>query len=638
MHYNYNYADVRFPAYIQNQLNQAPPAAPGRHKAILDISLQMVGEGIPDDVIFSAIRNWIPDDDKKDPEIREAIKGAYARNPKPACGTGQYQSYDNGKQKPLPTDKLTSEPFQVLSGIFAQDESVCITFPNRDGNPTIDKVQTLSQWTDDYRAKPETFSTTDGIWFMINPVKPGATSHTTESVSDFRYSLVELEIPKPLRERMSPEDIASEMKRFYSAIRESNLPIAATYTSGGPSLHALVKIGARTLEEYKQRVKVLYEYCAAIPGFDKQNSNASRLSRLPGAFRNGKLQRPISGEMGASTWEEWIAALPCHDNLPVIRTFRQLQETPMEWPDELVEGILHRGSKMTISSSSKSKKTWIMLHLALSLASGEPWLGNNTSKCKVLFVNLELQECFLKYRLNKIYPEMLIEEDSFAENLHTLTLRGYCADAATLIPILINRTKGKDYGAIFLDPTYKLMGGRDENAAGEIGELLNEFEKLSVHTGASVISSAHYSKGNQAGKESIDRTSGSGVFGRDPDTIMTLTQHEEQNAVVAEFNLRNFPPKDSFTVEWENWLFRRSDLDPSRLKKRVGRPSHHSVNDLLTILGEQDLLSTEWAAQCKEAGICGSVFYTLFAELRKSGRIHQCAMDKKWEIVRIETN
>src|SRR5580704_2979574 len=165
---------------------------------------------------------------------------------------------------------------------------------------------------------------------------------------------------------------------------------------------------------------------------------------------------------------------------------------------------------------------------------------------------------------------MQIKEEELSDNLHTWTLRGYCCDAATLIPALIKKAKDKNYGAIFLDPTYKLMGGRNENAAGDIGELLNEFEKLAVQTGAAVICSAHYSKGNQAGKESIDRTSGSGVFGRDPDTIMTLTQHMEQDAVVAEFNLRNFPPMESFTVRWDNLLFRRCDLDPTRLVGCVG--------------------------------------------------------------------
>jgi regulatory protein RepA len=62
-----------------------------------------------------------------------------------------------------------------------------------------------------------------------------------------------------------------------------------------------------------------------------------------------------------------------------------------------------------------------------------------------------------------------------------------------------------------------------QNKAGDIGFLVNEFEKL-----AAVISCAHYSEGNQAGKESIDRISGSGIFAWDPDTIMKLTAHKNR--------------------------------------------------------------------------------------------------------------
>jgi len=39
---------------------------------------------------------------------------------------------------------------------------------------------------------------------------------------------------------------------------------------------------------------------------------------------------------------------------------------------------------------------------------------------------------------------------------------------------------------------------------------------------AASVFGAHFSKGNQAGKESIDRISGSGVFARDPDTILVI--------------------------------------------------------------------------------------------------------------------
>jgi hypothetical protein len=143
---------------------------------------------------------------------------------------------------------------------------------------------------------------------------------------------------------------------------------------------------------------------------------------------------------------------------------------------------------------------------------------------------------------------------------------------------------------------------------------------------------------NQANKESIDRTSGSGVFGRDPDTIMALTQHMEQDAVVAEFNLRNFPPLESFTVRWDNWLFRRCDLDPARLKKKVGRPSSHSANTVLSVLGDQDLLSSELKAQCNRAGIGDTLYYQLFAELKEAGRVHKSAINNRWEQIRLGNN
>jgi hypothetical protein len=119
---------------------------------------------------------------------------------------------------------------------------------------------------------------------------------------------------------------------------------------------------------------------------------------------------------------------------------------------------------------------------------------------------------------------------------------------------------------------------------------------------------------------------------------MALTQHMEQDVVVAEFNLRNFPAMDSFTVRWDNWLFRRCDLDPTRLKKKAGRPSNHTADSVLRVLGDQDLLSSELKAQCNKAGIGDTLYYELFAELKKSGRVHKSNLDKKWEQIRLGNN
>src|SRR3954462_16003810 len=84
----------------------------------------------------------------------------------------------------------------------------------------------------------------------------------------------------------------------------------------------------------------------------------------------------------------------------------------------------------------------------------------------------------------------------------------------------------------------------------------------------------HFAKGNAAAKETIDRISGSGVFARDPDSLIPFTKHEEEGAFTVEMVLRNLPPVEPFVVKWEWPLFRRaSQLDPARLKQAGGRPA-----------------------------------------------------------------
>jgi hypothetical protein len=126
---------------------------------------------------------------------------------------------------------------------------------------------------------------------------------------------------------------------------------------------------------------------------------------------------------------------------------------------------------------------------------------------------------------------------------------------------------------IIFDPVYKLMAGKDENKAGDVGTIMAHLERVSVETGAAIVFGAHYSKGNQSAKESIDRIGGSGVFARDPDAILTMTGHEVENAFTVEATLRNYKPIDPFVVGWQYPLFSRDDsgLDPAALKMPPGK-------------------------------------------------------------------
>ena len=166
--------------------------------------------------------------------------------------------------------------------------------------------------------------------------------------------------------------------------------------------------------------------------------------------------------------------------------------------------------------------------------------------------------------------------------------------------------------------------------------MVQSMENLAVTTGAAVAMAGHFAKGNAAAKETIDRISGSGVFSRDPDSLVTFTKHEEEGAFTIEMVLRNLPLVEPFVVQWDWPLFVRAEsLDPTRLKQAGGRPAKHTAEDLLECLGIQRLRSGEWAELAREEfGITEGRFYELKKQLESEGKIFRSVIDQRWERIR----
>jgi hypothetical protein len=316
-----------------------------------------------------------------------------------------------------------------------------------------------------------------------------------------------------------------------------------------------------------------------------------------------------------------------------IKSARTLIDHSLTQPSVVVHGILHKGSKMVLGGGSKSYKTWSLIDLALSVASGTPWWGLETNKGRVLYINFEIQEGFFSQRLQNVMFAKDLRNDVL-DNIDVWNLRGHCADLSTMMDTMLKEIE-KDYSLIVIDPIYKGMGGRDENAAGDINTLLNQIERMAVKTGAAVVFGAHFSKGNQAAKESIDRISGSGVFARDPDTILVMTQHETEDTYTIEPTLRNFPRMDPFCVYWNHPLMQRAeDADPRKLKVPGGRTAKYNKEQLLQVLGSQELSTTEWRSQTAEATNMGErTFMGKLSELKTLPDVLTKTNDDKWKAV-----
>ena len=384
-----------------------------------------------------------------------------------------------------------------------------------------------------------------GAWIRFNPLD--GTGVKDKNVSEYRYALIESD----------NMDIGVQS----ALLRKLELPIAVMMYSGNKSIHAIVRVDALNEIQYKKRVDYLYGICKKN-GFDldKANKNPSRLSRFPGFERNGNYQFIIDTNIGKGSWEEWEEYIEdISDNLPEFENLETLLQNPPQLADELIEGVLRTGHKMLISGASKTSKSFMLIELAYAIAEGMNWMGKHCKQGKVLYVNLEVDRASCINRISEVYKAFGMNVGNHANNIDIWNLRGHATTMERLAPKLIRRCEKQGYIAVIIDPIYKVMNG-DENKAGDMAAFCNQFDAIANALNCSVIYCHHFSKGFQGGKKSIDRASGSGVFARDPDAILTVTELDVPESLVQangiplriEYTLREFKPLEPTDV-WNRY-------------------------------------------------------------------------------------
>ena len=392
-----------------------------------------------------------------------------------------------------------------------------------------------------------------GAWIRFNPLD--GTGVKDKNVLEYRYALIESD----------NMDIGVQS----ALLRKLELPIAVMMYSGNKSIHAIVRVDAVNEIQYKKRVDYLYGICKKN-GFDldKANKNPSRLSRFPGFERNGNYQFIIDTNIGKGSWEEWEEYIEdISDNLPEFENLETLLKDPPQLADELIEGVLRTGHKMLISGASKTSKSFMLIELAYAIAEGMNWMGKRCKQGKVLYVNLEVDRASCINRISEVYKAFGMSVGNHANNIDIWNLRGHATTMEKLAPKLIRRCEKQGYIAVIIDPIYKVMNG-DENKAGDMAAFCNQFDAIANALNCSVIYCHHFSKGFQGGKKSIDRASGSGVFARDPDAILTVTELDVPESLVEangiplriEYTLREFKPLEPTDV-WNRYPIHYVDYD-----------------------------------------------------------------------------
>jgi hypothetical protein len=145
----------------------------------------------------------------------------------------------------------------------------------------------------------------DGVWFLAQPVngqslpnpRTGKMSRRSmESVTAFRYLVLESD--------------QADMSDWLGLLVQLPLRIEAIYTSGGKSVHALVRVDCRTHREWEEYVRGMMPTLnlLGMAGVDPKALTSVRLTRLPGCLRGDRMQKLLYLRPGAEVRP--IAELP----------------------------------------------------------------------------------------------------------------------------------------------------------------------------------------------------------------------------------------------------------------------------------------------------------------------------------------
>lgn len=198
-------------------------------------------------------------------------------------------------------------------------------------------------------------------------------------------------------------------------------------------------------------------------------------------------------------------------------------------PSEQIAGLLRHGSMMLLQGASKMGKSFALIELSVALATGGEWLGFRCERSRVLYVNLEIQSASFFERVLRVVEATGADESAVQENLYVWNARGENLTVKEISAKIKDVGAGGALDAVVIDPLYKIQLG-NENDAESINRFFNAVDALAQENGISVIMCHHHSKGGQLRKAAIDRSSGSGVFGRAADLIVDFTEQPNDSA------------------------------------------------------------------------------------------------------------
>jgi hypothetical protein len=288
-----------------------PGTGNGCHTHLLRIANYGRMAGLTPNLIFRDIRQHIPSGNRNvpDSEIQAAISKAFGKQQRQmrqrkVKGDSEKARADFFKSKGLvdvtitETDIINASPITpceedvdnlhgLLSLLYYDNDLLFMGQKHELAIPEL-TLRTVAEWKENlcngFHLPPP--------HIIPNPViySPNASTSRGDDTVAKRFAILEF------------DDVSQENQlRIFWGL---DVPVVALIDSGNKSYHAWIRVDAANHAEWDKKVKRdIYQKLAIPLGADPACSHPSRLSRTPGAYRSGKLQRllylnPEGGRIG----------------------------------------------------------------------------------------------------------------------------------------------------------------------------------------------------------------------------------------------------------------------------------------------------------------------------------------------------
>lgn len=218
---------------------------------------------------------------------------------------------------------------------------------------------------------------------------------------------------------------------------------------------------------------------------------ASTFAQRERAFLDSIADRPDAAHMELEVQQ--AADELAHDYIGQLRVYSAWEtlEAPPPAQPALVQGVIARPSLNLLVGAPGAKKTWLALHLAVSVATGQPWLGRSTQPAPVLIVD---EEGGLQRTWSRLALVIRGLNAPRTAPLHFIPPPFHNFAEDNVVVPLVQRAHSLNAGLIVIDCLNNIMPGTDENNVLSVQPVLANLRRLSLQADVAVLVIHHTNK------------------------------------------------------------------------------------------------------------------------------------------------